>query len=162
MSRLYKPNRKFMRITLLCIGKVKSSWIAEGCRDYSERLERGLDFKVMELPASKEKDSDRQRADESARLFAAAQKFDGDLWILDERGKGMASEAFAKEHMPLAKISCAPMARCAKNANSSACGRTQTARFLRSAPPSCATEIFQGGEPSFFLHPPPAHRRPQT
>ncbi|OGJ56509.1 hypothetical protein A3D88_03495 [Candidatus Peribacteria bacterium RIFCSPHIGHO2_02_FULL_52_16] len=86
-----------MRITLLCIGKVKSSWIAEGCRDYSERLERGLDFKVMELPASKEKDSDRQRADESARLFAAAQKFDGDLWILDERGKGMASEAFAKE-----------------------------------------------------------------
>src|SRR3989344_237998 len=92
MSRLYKPNRKFMRITLLCIGKVKSSWIAEGCRDYSERLERGLDFKGMELPASKEKDSDRQRADESARLFAAAQNFYGGLLVLDELGKDRDNE----------------------------------------------------------------------
>ena len=51
----------------------------------------------MELPASKEKDPDRQREDESTRLLGAAKKLDGDLWILDERGKGMTSEIFAKE-----------------------------------------------------------------
>jgi len=86
-----------MRITLLCIGKIKSSWIAEGCRDYVDRLERGIDFAITELPASTEKDPVRQREDESGRLLAAAQKFDGDLWILDEHGKGMTSENFAKE-----------------------------------------------------------------
>ena len=86
-----------MRIILLCIGKIKSSWILEGCSDYAERLERGLNFSITELPASKEKDPDRQREDESVRLLAAARKFDGDLWILDEHGKGMTSENFAKE-----------------------------------------------------------------
>ena len=46
---------------------------------------------------SKEKDAERQKADESHRLIAAMKKMHGTVWILDERGKAMTSPAFAKE-----------------------------------------------------------------
>ncbi len=85
------------RITLLCIGKLKENYAKDACAFYGERLSHALKFEIIELPASKEKDPERQKADESKRLIDAAKKADGELWILDERGKAMTSPAFAKE-----------------------------------------------------------------
>lgn len=83
------------RITLLCIGSIKESWAKEGCALYVERLERAAKLDVVELPASKEKDPEKQQRDESARLITAANKLDGALFVLDEKGKGMTTEQFS-------------------------------------------------------------------
>ncbi len=79
-------------ITLLCIGAVKEAWAKSGCEMYLSRLEHAAKMDVVELPASKEKDPDKQRVDESERLIEAANKLGGALFVLDETGKGMTSQ----------------------------------------------------------------------
>lgn len=37
------------------------------------------------------------REDESRRLLAFLEEYDADMWVLDEKGKGMTSPAFAEE-----------------------------------------------------------------
>ncbi|MDD4319270.1 MAG: 23S rRNA (pseudouridine(1915)-N(3))-methyltransferase RlmH [Candidatus Peribacteraceae bacterium] len=84
------------RITLLCVGKISSDWIAEGCRDYLSRLKRDALVDVHEVGASKEKDAERQKKDESLRLLSAMAKHEGDSIVLDETGERMTSAQFAK------------------------------------------------------------------
>ena len=74
-------------MTLLCIGAIKTPWIAEGCMDYLGRLARSLRLEVVELPASRQKDASKQVAEESDRLLEALEKREGDVWVLDERGE---------------------------------------------------------------------------
>jgi 23S rRNA (pseudouridine1915-N3)-methyltransferase len=83
------------RIVLLTVGKQKESWAKEAADFYGERLQRALKFEVVEIPASKEKDPQKQKDDESKRLADTAKKVGGDIWVLDERGKGMTSPVFA-------------------------------------------------------------------
>ncbi len=83
------------KITLLTAGRVRTSWIAEGCAEYLKRLKPSLSLVVFELPASKYTEPDRQRDDESGRLLESARKFGGEIWVLDETGKTMTSKAFA-------------------------------------------------------------------
>ncbi len=83
------------KITLLCVGKVNVDWIAEGCRDYLGRLKRQALVEVHELSASKEKDPERQKKDESLRLISAMAKHKGDAVVLDEKGERMTSREFA-------------------------------------------------------------------
>jgi 23S rRNA (pseudouridine1915-N3)-methyltransferase len=83
-------------VTLLCVGSIKESWAKEACAFYFERLERVAKFDVVELPASKEKDPEKQQRDESARLIDSANKIGGALFVLDEKGKGMTSDDFSK------------------------------------------------------------------
>ncbi len=75
------------------MGKLKTSWIAEGCGEYLGRL-RGVD--VREVPASKERDPLRQKDEEGERLLAAAGKIRGEIWTLDETGKSFASRTFSE------------------------------------------------------------------
>jgi len=84
------------RVTLLCVGSIKESWAREGCAFYLERLERVAKFDVVELPPSKEKDPEKQKRDESARLIDSANNLGGALFVLDETGKGMTSDQFAQ------------------------------------------------------------------
>ena len=83
------------RITLLCVGPIKTKWIAEGCAHFSERLGHAIQMEVIEVPASKQTDSLKQQAEESTRLLEAIKKREGDVWVLDERGKALTSPAFA-------------------------------------------------------------------
>lgn len=85
------------RITLLCIGSLKSSWAKAACEDYADRLGHALAFDIAELPASKAREPEKQRAEESQRILAALEKRRGAVWVLDERGKEMTSAAFSKE-----------------------------------------------------------------
>ncbi len=84
------------RIVLITIGKIKESWAKDAAAFYLERVKRACKFDVIELPASRETDSSRQMEDESRRLMKFLQGYDADIFILDERGKGMKSPAFAK------------------------------------------------------------------
>ncbi len=83
------------RITLLCIGSVKESWVKEGAAFYDARLKRAITFGIAEVAASKEKDPAKQREDESDRLIATANKIGGALFVLDEKGKAVTSEQFS-------------------------------------------------------------------
>ncbi len=85
------------RIVLIAIGKLKEAWAKEACALYAERLKHAAKFDIIELPASREVDAKRQMSDESARLLKFLKGYDADIFILDERGKGMKSPAFAKE-----------------------------------------------------------------
>lgn len=90
------PYTARMKIVLICVGKLKSGWATDACEDYASRLKRSMKFEIVELPASKETDANRQREDESRRLLAAADKYDGQRFILDERGDAYSSASFAK------------------------------------------------------------------
>jgi 23S rRNA (pseudouridine1915-N3)-methyltransferase len=85
------------KLTLLCVGSLKTRFLSEGCAHYIERLGHSFAIEVIEISASKEKDPAKQAAEESKRLLAALEKKDGDAWVLDERGKAMTSQAFAGE-----------------------------------------------------------------
>ena len=84
-------------ITLLSIGSLKFSWAKAACQDYADRLSHSLKFELMELPAGKAREEERQREEESERIITALEKRGGVVWVLDERGKEMTSEGFAKE-----------------------------------------------------------------
>ena len=85
------------RFTLLCIGSLKFTWAKAACEDYAGRLKHSLKFEIVELPASKAREPERQREEESGRIIDALEKRGGLVWVLDERGKEMTSEGFAKE-----------------------------------------------------------------
>ncbi|MDO8648543.1 MAG: 23S rRNA (pseudouridine(1915)-N(3))-methyltransferase RlmH [Candidatus Peregrinibacteria bacterium] len=84
------------RITLLTVGKLKESWAIEGCSQYIDRLVRAVDLAIVELPASKERDPEKQRIDESQRLIRTMQKMDAGVWLLDERGETLTSPQFSQ------------------------------------------------------------------
>lgn len=85
-----------MHVVLLCVGKLKSPWVREACDEFAVRVGRTMKLEVVELPASKEKDQQRQREDESNRILDATHKIHGRRYVLDERGTAMNSPAFAK------------------------------------------------------------------
>ena len=82
---------------MLCVGSLKFSWAKEACRDFADRLSHSLKLEIVELPASKAREPEKQRGEESERIIAALEKRSGIVWVLDERGKEMTSVAFSKE-----------------------------------------------------------------
>ena len=82
-------------ITLLCIGHLKKSWAAAGCELYLRRLQPTVKFEVRELSPGKEKDSAKQRSEESEKIATALEKIKGDVWLLDEKGERMTSQEFS-------------------------------------------------------------------
>ncbi len=90
------------RMQLLCIGSLKTSWLAEAARFYTERIEHDAQFEVIELPASKQKDPLKQQQEECDRILEKLEKIDGVIWVLDETGKGMTSPKLSEELSKLA------------------------------------------------------------
>ncbi len=83
------------KITILSIGRLKSPWASDGCEDYIGRLHHYLKLELIELPASRNKDATKQRAEESEQILHAMQRMKGELWLLDEYGKNLTSPQFA-------------------------------------------------------------------
>ncbi len=83
------------RLTLLAVGKIKTSWINEGCTEYVSRLRGAAKMEVIEVAAGKEKDPTKQREEEGKKLITAAEKLRGEVWVLDEKGERMVSHEFA-------------------------------------------------------------------
>ena len=84
-------------ITLLCVGSLKFSWAKSACEDYADRLSHSLKLEIVELPASRSRELEQQREEESERIIQALEKRGGMVWVLDERGKEMDSTTFSKE-----------------------------------------------------------------
>ncbi|MCK5019906.1 MAG: 23S rRNA (pseudouridine(1915)-N(3))-methyltransferase RlmH [Candidatus Peribacteraceae bacterium] len=83
-------------ITLLSVGSLKKSWCKDGCEDYISRLNHSCNFKVVELPASKQKDPSKQKEEESKSILDRLEKTEGTIFVLDEIGKELESEEFSK------------------------------------------------------------------
>jgi 23S rRNA (pseudouridine1915-N3)-methyltransferase len=82
------------RIRLLTVGTIKKPWVRDGFEEFKKRLTSLADFELVELPASKEKDSKKQIQDESDRLLKV---LDGKemVVLLDEHGKEMTTKEYA-------------------------------------------------------------------
>ena len=52
---------------------------------------------VLELAPSRGKEAGQQQAEESERVLKMLEKMEGEVWLLDERGKAMTSPEFAAE-----------------------------------------------------------------
>ena len=82
-------------ITLLTVGRVKSSWINTGCQEYLDRLRPAVKLTITEIPPSRQKDPDKQRDEESEQILHALEKQRGDIFLLDEKGQSMTSSQFS-------------------------------------------------------------------
>lgn len=82
-------------VVFLTVGKVKSTHIQQGIDQYVSRLSPIMHLEHVILSPSKQIDPEKYRAEESERLLERASKWNGDLWLLDERGKEMTSVEFA-------------------------------------------------------------------
>ena len=83
------------RITLLTVGRLKESWARQAAELYIERLRPHLQLQVMELAPSKGRQAAQQQIEESQRLLVMLEKMEGDVIVLDERGKGITSQNFS-------------------------------------------------------------------
>lgn len=77
------------RISLLSVGKIKTSWIKDGCEVFTERLSHSCDFSERVLSSGEEKD-------EHERISQALEKTSGTIVLLDELGDEMTSREFAQ------------------------------------------------------------------
>ncbi len=82
-------------LTLLTIGRLKSPWITQGCLEYIERLRPSFKLEITEIPPSRQKDSTKQREEESEQILHALEKERGDIFLLDEAGSSMSSKQFS-------------------------------------------------------------------
>jgi 23S rRNA (pseudouridine1915-N3)-methyltransferase len=91
-----------MRITILCVGKIKESFFRDGVAEYAKRLSRYCRFEVVEVPdeMTPEDAGDAIRKQilekEGARLLS---KIRDGAWVctLEIKGKRLTSEAFAEQ-----------------------------------------------------------------
>ena len=83
------------KVTLLAIGRIKASWIADGCSEYLQRLKPHLSLTVTEIPPSRQKDPEKQKQEESEQILHALQKQRGDVFLLDQEGDSMSSKQFS-------------------------------------------------------------------
>ncbi len=76
------------RLTLLSVGKVKTSWIKDGCDLFVNRLSHSCDFSERVLGAGDEKE-------ERQKIIDALEKIDGVIVVLDDKGTEFSSSEFA-------------------------------------------------------------------
>jgi len=86
-----------VKLSLLCIGKLSASWLQEGAKDYSQRVNRYLPLSIDELKEcklGKKADSKQIIQQEGEQLLARVPQ--GAYTVaLDEKGKLFTSEDFA-------------------------------------------------------------------
>lgn len=73
---------------LLSIGKIKTPWIAEGCKLYLGRLKHSCELKEQVIAAGEGKE-------EQEKVLKVLEKTEGMIVVLDERGKNLSSPEFA-------------------------------------------------------------------
>jgi 23S rRNA (pseudouridine1915-N3)-methyltransferase len=83
------------RITFLTVGKPKEPWVRDACELYLSRIRPQISLVVHELSPSRGKDGPAQQLEESDRILKMLENLEGEVWVLDETGKGMTSSQFA-------------------------------------------------------------------
>ncbi len=77
------------KISLISVGKIKTSWIKDGCELFADRLSHSCDFSERILSSGEAKG-------EHERIAEALEKTLGTIVLLDELGEEMTSKEFAQ------------------------------------------------------------------
>lgn len=87
-----------MKITLLVVGKSKEHYIQQALNDYDKRINRYVPFSITEVPPVKvsRKLSTREVQQKEAKAIRKALPGQACIVLLDEQGKPMPSEGFAR------------------------------------------------------------------
>lgn len=83
-----------MKFRLLFVGRTDRGFVAEGLDEYLGRLERMAEVETIIVPEERGAAPERQRLEEGQRLLEALKPGER-LVVLDERGQGLPSTAFA-------------------------------------------------------------------
>ena len=88
-----------MKVSIVCVGKLKEAYLKEAIAEYAKRLTRYCKFGVVELAESKNTsrapaDITRAKTEEGARILAALGE--GYVVVLDLRGEEVTSERLAE------------------------------------------------------------------
>jgi 23S rRNA (pseudouridine1915-N3)-methyltransferase len=75
-----------VKLSLLCVGRLKEPWVKEGCDEYARRLRGKLPLETVELK------DDAQLV----RALPARSPERGQVWALDERGQQLSSAELAQ------------------------------------------------------------------
>lgn len=86
-----------LKINLVCVGKVKEKYFAEGISEYAKRLSRFCDFKITEVSEENLKtpaagDIDKILKKEAENILP---KLCGKVYVLSINGEKLSSEKFA-------------------------------------------------------------------
>ena len=86
-----------MKVSILCVGKLKENYLRDAIAEYAKRLGRYCKFEVVEVAESRNtsraaKDIELAKQEEAARLLAASR---GYVVALDLGGKEVSSEDLA-------------------------------------------------------------------
>ena len=87
-----------LKINLVCVGKVKEKYFAEGISEYAKRLSRFCDFKITEVSEENLKtpaagDIDRIVNKEGENILP---KLSGKVYVLSIEGEKLSSEKFSE------------------------------------------------------------------
>jgi 23S rRNA (pseudouridine1915-N3)-methyltransferase len=88
-----------MQIDLIAVGKKMPTWIESGFKEYTKRLPKNINFKLIEItPAtrSKNNNADNYKQKEQEKIKAALSS-KSIIIALDERGKSINSQQLAKQ-----------------------------------------------------------------
>lgn len=91
-----------MKISILCVGKIKERYFSDGIAEYAKRLSRYCKLDIIEVPDEKTPDGASERVNEQikekeAGRLSAYIKEDAYVIALAIEGKAYSSEAFAEK-----------------------------------------------------------------
>lgn len=84
-----------MHLKLILVGKTETGHVAAGLAFYTERISRSARFREVVVPESRRKEPDARKQEEAGAILKATG--DATLVLLDERGAGLGSVAFAEK-----------------------------------------------------------------
>lgn len=83
-----------MKVTIVCVGKIKEKFFIDAIDEYKKRLTRFCDFKIIEVDeASKQENLEKKNEMEGKLLL---EKCSGKIVSLDSRGKMLSSPEIAE------------------------------------------------------------------
>ena len=86
-----------LKVNLVCVGKVKEKYFADGIAEYAKRLKRFCDFNITEVPEQTAKESSGVSAVIDAEGKTVAAKLRGAVYVAAVEGERFSSERLAKE-----------------------------------------------------------------
>ncbi len=90
-----------MKITVVCVGRLKEKYWVDAVKEYSKRLSKYIKLEIAELPDEKAPETmsaaqEEQVKEKEGRRILKAVKDDSFIITLEVGGKSLSSEEFAK------------------------------------------------------------------
>jgi len=88
-----------MRLIILAVGKIKKDYFHEAIREYLKRLGPYAKIDIEEIeaePFKRESDKEKAKKIEGERILKFLEKNEGNIILLDEKGKNFSSHEFAE------------------------------------------------------------------